>query len=251
MILFLTSSPCVQGADRAILTTENGFVDRLRAALPEHPQSLFVCADPHDHDRTDGFARDMRDAFAEAAMPFGGFCVLDGRNAEEARQLVEGSDFIILSGGHVPTQNAFFQKIGLRRWMQDFPGVVMGVSAGSMNAASLVYAQPELPGESVDLHYERWLPGLGLTDRMILPHYQMVRNSFLDGRRLFEEITYPDSMGHAFYALPDGSYLYADAEKELLLGEAYRICDGQMQPICPNGGQLLLEKSEKQIRPGR
>lgn len=240
MILFLTSSPCVQGADRAILTPKNGFVERLRAALPAHPRCLFVCADPYDHNRTDGFARDMFDAFAEAGMPFGSFCVLDGRNAEQAAELIGESDFIILSGGHVPTQNAFFQKVGLRRWMQDFSGVVMGVSAGTMNAAHLVYAQPELPGESVDLHYQRWLSGLGLTAVIILPHYQLVKNSLLDGKRLFEDITYPDSMGHTFYALPDGSYLYADHHQQTLLGEAYRIRDGQIERICKDGSRVQI-----------
>ena len=34
MILYLTSSPCIDGAPRAILNPANGFLDRLRADLP-------------------------------------------------------------------------------------------------------------------------------------------------------------------------------------------------------------------------
>lgn len=83
----------------------------------------------------------------------------------------------------------------------------MGISAGSMNCADMVYAQPELEGEAADPSYERFIVGLGLTERNILPHYQMVKDYTLDGLRLMEEITYPDSAGREFYALEDGSYI--------------------------------------------
>lgn len=232
MILFLTSSPCIQGADRALLTPENGFIDRLKEALPPYPRCLFICSDPNSHELTDRFALDMKSAFAEAGMPFGQFGVLDGRNMVESEKLIEASDFIILAGGHVPTQNAFFRKIRLPVLLENYPGVIMGVSAGSMNAAAIVYAQPELEGESVDPFFHRSLPGLKLTKIKILPHYQQVKNWKLDGKRLFEDITYPDSMGDCFHALPDGSYLYQKDGKETFFGEVWRISDGKIQKIC-------------------
>lgn len=240
MILFLTSSPCIPNADRALLTPENGFIDRLREALPEKPRCLFICSDPDSHELTDHFARDMRDAFAEAEMPFGQFGVLDGRNAVEAEALVNASDFIILAGGHVPTQNWFFRKIRLSTLLEGYPGVIMGVSAGSMNAASIVYAQPELEGESVDPFFHRYLPGLKLTNVKILPHYQQVKSWKLDGKRLFEDITYPDSMGQTFYALVDGSYLYQKDGREWLMGEVYRIRDGKLMQIGRNGDRIQI-----------
>lgn len=231
MTLFLTSSPCIPNADRALLTPVNGFIDRLRTALPPYPRCLFICSDPDSHELTDRFARDMFDAFQEAGMPFGQFGVLDGRNDFEAEALVNVSDFIILAGGHVPTQHAFFEKIRLAVLLENYSGVIMGVSAGSMNAASTVYVQPELEGESVDPYFERFVPGLGLTDVQILPHYQQVKDWMLDGRRLFEDITYADSMGHVFYALVDGSYLYQKDGEEFIVGEAYRISDGSIEQI--------------------
>lgn len=229
MTLFLTSSPCVIGAPRAILSPANGFIDRLREALPRWPRALFVCADPEDRDRTCCFANDFSIAFREAGIPLGAFTVLDSSTADDAQILVETSDLIILSGGHVPTQNRFFQDIGLRELLQDYPGVVMGISAGSMNCADLVYAQPEEAGESIDPDYERFLPGLGLTDVNILPHYQQVKDSILDGVRLYEDITFGDSFGRVFYALPDGSYLMRNEEGAAFFGEVYRIRDGILE----------------------
>ncbi len=52
-----------------------------------------------------------------------------------------------------------------------------------------------MEGESIDKEYERFLSGLGITKLMILPHYQDIKNDILDDRRLFEDITYPDSYG--------------------------------------------------------
>ena len=131
----------------------------------------------------------------------------------------------------MPTQNAFFQEIGLKECMKKYRGVVMGISAGTMNCARLVYAQPELAGESTDPHYRRFIPGLGLTEKMIIPHYQETKDRILDGKRLFEDITYPDSLGREFYVLPDGSYIYSRDGEEEILGEAWRIADGKLEKI--------------------
>ena len=57
----------------------------------------------------------------------------------------------------------------------------------------------------------------------------------MDGLRLFEDITYPDSVGNCFYALPDGSFIYQDEHSILLCGEGYRICDGVMTQLTENG----------------
>ena len=236
MTYFLTSSPCTAAG----LNPANGFVEALLEALPGPCRCLFICSDPEGHDRTDGFARDMYEVFTAAGVTFAGFRVLDGRNEEQAPALVAGADLLILAGGHVPTQNRFFEKTGLRELVKDFPGVIVGISAGTMNSARVVYAQPELPGEALDPDYRRFLPGLGLTETMVLPHYQETRDQVLDGLRLFEDITYPDSRGRRFYALVDGSYLLGRDGVETLHGEAYRIEDGVLRKISQVGDVLPL-----------
>lgn len=234
MNLFITSSPYLNGVNQAILNEENDFVDRLRQVLPPLPQVLFVCADPDAFELTCRFGADTVSAFALAGIPFRGFQVLSGCNADEASRLIAQSDFIVLSGGHVPTQNAFFQDIGLASMLRHFTGTVMGISAGSMNMAETVYVQPEEEGESAP-DFERFAPGLGLTDVNILPHYQKVKHYHLDGRRLYEDITYADSYGQMFFVLPDGSYLYQDENQLLLCGESYCIHDGVLDLIQSSG----------------
>lgn len=231
MIVYLTSSPFIDGADRPILNPANGFLERIRADLPENPRALFICSSPEQHDLNCLFGAHVFIAFAEAGINFSSYQILDAWNAEEAADLIMESDLIVLAGGHVPTQNRFFHEIGLDVLLQDYEGVIMGISAGSMNSASLVYAQPEEPGESIDPEYERFVPGLGLTDVMICPHYQKVKDAILDDQRLFEDITYSDSMGHTFYALPDGSYFYIHDEETVLCGKAFRIRNGILELI--------------------
>lgn len=228
MTLFITSSPFVDGASRAILSNTNGFVDRIRAALPENPDVVFVCSDADDHRGTCEFASITGAAFAEAGIHFGSYRVLSGKTASQAYAMISHSDLVVLCGGHVPTQNAFFRKVRLRHLLSKYGGTVMGISAGSMNMAREVYSQPEAPGESAP-DFPRFLPGLGLTEVNILPHCQKAMHFMLDGLRLYEDITYPDSMGRTFFALPDGSYFYRDDQGLLLCGKAWRLCNGILE----------------------
>ena len=241
MTLFITSSPYIDGAPRAILSDANGFLDQIRQVLPPNPRALFVCSDPNDHDGTCRFAAETTGAFCEAGIPFSSYQVLDGTTVSRAYGMVTHSDFIVFCGGHVPTQNAFFRRIRMRHLMHKFPGVVMGISAGSMNLADMVYQQPEEAGESRP-DFPRFAPGLGLTDVNILPHCQKAMHYTLDGMRLYEDVTFPDSMGHTFFALPDGSYIYQDEEHQLLVGRAYRIRDGIMEMLTMDGEVLDLNK---------
>lgn len=245
MTLFLTSSPCDDNVPGGlpipcILDRRNGFVDALTVRWTPGVRCLIACADPDAVEHND----EMRDTFASAfafhGLTYKSFDLLDARNEEDAERLVRQSGFILLAGGHVPTENAFFQRIGLRALLEDFDGIVMGISAGSMNAADVVYAQPEEAGESIDPDYERFIPGLGLTNLNILPHYQMVRDRLLDGRRLYEDITFEDSVGHAFLVLVDGSYVLEEDERCEVYGEAYLIFSGKMMKICEEGDMLSL-----------
>ena len=74
MHLFVTSSPYIDGADRAILSNANDFVDRIRAVLPPNPNVVFVCSDPDDHGGVCRFAAETCAAFLEAGIPFVSFC---------------------------------------------------------------------------------------------------------------------------------------------------------------------------------
>ena len=238
MICFLTSSTTVPGT--FVMNPANRFIDELRAVFPDPCDALFVCSDPDNSEKTDRYAVTLKQSFEDEGFSFRTYGVLDGRTEEIAPAMIAGSNLIILAGGHVPTQNRFFSRIRLKDLLGGYGGLVVGISAGSMNSAGSVYAQPELEGEASDPTYQRFLTGLGLTDVSLLPHYQAVKDDVLDGLRVFEDVTYPDSMGRTFYAIPDGSYLLVESGRQRLIGEAYRIRDGVAERVSENGATVIL-----------
>lgn len=230
MTLFLTGSPCRKGEDR--FTEDNGFRQRVLESLSQNPRILFVSAAPDDPGYNKSVYDSMRECFERSGISCSQSKLLFRDNAQQARSLVDEADFVVLCGGHVPTQNKFFQEIHFREIIQEYDGVVMGCSAGSMNCADVVYSHPELPGESIDPEYKRNLRGLGLTDIRIVPHYEDVRYSYLDGRRLFEDIIFQDSYQKSFIVLRDGGYIMIKDGRSTLYGESWIIKDGFMRHIC-------------------
>ena len=241
MTLFLTSSPCIYDHYPATLNEANGFLSRLRAALPENPRVLNICSDPGNHAQTEYYAQDMAGAFRRAGIAFKTSRVLDNLSRDRAKEWIRESDFIILMGGHVPTQNKFFREIGLKALLKDFPGVIMGISAGTMNAAATGYAQPESDGETAP-SFRRFYPGLGLTDIMVCPHYQQVKDWVLDGKKLYGEITQAASkLGYPFHIFPDGTYIYKDDRDYAIYGKCWRMKDGITELLCDDGGHVRLK----------
>ena len=236
MTCFLTSAPVMN--DDHSWADINNFVTELKAELKSDNRILFVCSDPDSHDETDIYAIGFMKSLISSGISVSETFVLDGRNKECAKELIDIADLIFLAGGHVPTQNKFFEKIGLKDLLKGYEGVLMGLSAGSMNSAASVYAQPELEGEAAAPDYKRFLNGLGLTSISIIPHYQAIKDDILDGLRIFEDIAYPDSMGRKFYAVPDGTYIYIKDGAEELRGEAYLIEDGKCSQISNIGDMI-------------
>ena len=192
MTLFLTGSPTRFGEPS--FTEDNGFLAEVKAALaavtgPDRlPRVLLVSAAPDDKGFTSFVKKGMTKCIHSSGIRTAEIVMLERKNADQAPELVRQADWVILCGGHVPTQNKFIHEIGLKGLLEGYKGVVMGCSAGSMNCADEVYSHPELPGEAVDPHYQRWLKGLGLTHIQLIPHFEQVRYATLDGLRMFEDI---------------------------------------------------------------
>jgi len=244
MTTFLTSSP-TRELDREhpapALDERNDFIVRLRRVWPERGSCLMIAAFAGEHARNDEMTAFYRDAVENAGLPVSRFDLWDDRqDAGEMASRIGEYDVIFLAGGHVPTQNRWFAQLGLRGVLARFDGVVVGTSAGSMNGAETVYAWPEEPGESMLPEEELFLPGLGLASTIVLPHYQKLKNSRLDGKRLMEDITYPHSVGRRFLAIPDGSYVLARDGQEWVFGEAHLIEEGRMRCFCREGEQREL-----------
>ncbi|MCD8198179.1 MAG: Type 1 glutamine amidotransferase-like domain-containing protein [Lachnospiraceae bacterium] len=235
MIAFLTSNPgdsCVENGVRVSragrLSEENGFLERLKTVWPEKAECLLLCAEPERAGMNDRMGRTLEECFALSGLSVYRMTVCDQRNSIILSSLLLLSNVVILSGGHTLTQNRFFRRIGLKQMLQQYDGLLIGISGGSMNCGKEVYALPELPGETSIPARDRFLTGLGLMEMMILPHFQLLETEILDGKRLIGDIALPDSRGHCFYGLPDGSYVQIQDGECEIVGRYCRIMNGEI-----------------------
>ena len=225
----------------SVLLTDNGLLDKLKELWTEDSKVMIICASPDDYEKNDSVCACLKEAFPMSGLSISYIEICDDRNEKLIEKLPE-MDVILLAGGHVPTQNIFMKKIGLKERLIDFNGLLIAWSAGSMNCASNVYASPELEGEAVDPSFSRWISGLGLTETNIFPHYQSLKDDYLDGLRVMEDITYADSYTHEILAINDGSYITIENGTEILYGEAYRIKNGNLEMICRNGEIFVIKE---------
>lgn len=131
----------------------NGFRERLGAVWPDKARCLMITASPDAHEQNDEMTAFFGRAILQSGFSLGCMDLWDGRTKDFSAERLYSYQVIFLGGGHVPTQNAFFKAIHLRKKIQEFEGVIIGISAGTMNSADVVYAQPELQGESADPDY--------------------------------------------------------------------------------------------------
>ena len=220
------------------LESINKYAENIHKYWKDAAKVMIISASPDNVERNDGIRNLLAEVFALNGLSVSSLEICDYRNDQGLKDL-SIYDVVILSGGHVPTQNQFFERIRLKQLLQCFDGLLLAWSAGSMNCAEVVYAQPEVEGEGIDPDYRRFIPGLGVTKTMIIPHFENVRNDIVDGMSVIEDMAYPDSMGREFLALNNGSYLVCENGVETLYGEAYLIKDGNLSQICREGESVI------------
>ena len=208
---------------------KNGILDIIKELTPSQNNFVYVASAESNYDATDIHAKATIDSF-KITYPFKNYTILDGRTEDRVKEIIEYADLIFLCGGHAPSQNKFFENINLREIIKNTNALIVGVSAGSMNSADIVYAPPELEGESLDPTYKKYLMGLGLTDVSILPHFDG-SNKMLDGKNIFKEITLPDSSIKPVIAYPDGTFIYDNGTSQFVCGKSYLIDKSGLQQI--------------------
>ena len=171
-------------------------------------------------EKTDHYFKFFLNMFEEKNIHFQEACVVDGRmTAQEAQAKVETADVVWLSGGDTPTQFDYLQKYGLDTVIKQHNGVIIGMSAGSINLASTAICTLSC-GHDKQLIYE----GLGCVDISVEAHF--IRSE-VSGEIL--EL----SQKYVIYGLCDNSIIVCENENIEFYGEIYRIQNRSIERIEP------------------
>lgn len=208
-----------------ILTSNfpNGCKDEIakvfQEKITERNRFAFVASEFEKmHEKTDGYCKFFLNMFEEKGIHFEESYVVDGRmTIEVAQRAVETADVVWLSGGDTPTEFGYLQQYGLDKILKQHDGVIIGMSAGSINMADSAICTLSC-GHDRQQIYE----ALGCVTIHVEPHF--LRDSVSD--ELLEL-----SKEYEIYGLCDESIIVCSNDKTEFYGEIYRITNGIIEQI--------------------
>ena len=241
MILFLTSNPGgikKENGKRIPIKflEDNNFLLNLKKHIKKTRKFVMVASDPDNYEKNDLLLQIDIESLKLSGLTFQKYLVLDGRNKNNVLEVLHGANLIILCGGNTLIQNNFFNSINLKKYLKNIDSVIIGISAGSINAAFNVYNSPEC---EEDLKVSPYFKGLELTSFNIEPHFILDDLSNNDKILQRNEIL-KESFRREIIALPDGSYIMQSDKICNLYGDAYRIKDGIITKICDNNSIIKI-----------
>ena len=235
MILFLTSRLNTRVMDEngnkitIPIENVNGVLDNIKKYLSGTNRVVYVSNDPNNVIENEERIKNMMDSFSLSNLNFNEKILLDARNKKDAKNIILGANIVILSGGKILCQNKFFRSIRLKKILKHFNGIVIGMSAGTMNLCKTIYNFPE---ENADIKERRWVKGLGLYDKIIIPHFDGETNAYqieCEEVDVVNDYIFPASHKKEFLGIPNGSYILIDGNKNVsFFGEMYTIKDGKV-----------------------
>ncbi len=189
----------------------------LEKDLPVRRCIVFITACPVDYQQNDEDSAGMHGMFVEYGIGFDRFCVVDARmEPDDAQKWAREADcFFLMGGGVCAEQMQLMREKGICDIVRDGPGMVLGVSAGSMNMGKT----------TVDI-WESLAPyeGLGFADITMIGHF-----SYDDKERL--QLMKEVSMERPVCAMEDESAIFIRNGRVDIVGVIHRIEKGEIGPF--------------------
>lgn len=219
----------------------NGIVDQLKQRIDENDVILFIAASPDDREKVDRYTSLIFKGFQLSGITFSEYLILDGRTKDQAKEYINRSNVIFLSGGDTYIENEFFQQLHLKELLKNFDGIIIGQSAGSINMAEYTYNSPEEGEASEPIYFE----GLGLSNLNIEPHFVLDTTGFDEMQMYQRKHLLEESKRRPIYALCDGSHIFEDDDSIIVYGKAFLVKDGVIEQICDDRGSRNINQSQE------
>lgn len=190
---------------------DNKFLKNMKESIKDCNKFVIIASDPDNYELNDNYLKLDTEILALSGLQFKESVVLDNRNKEDIGNILKNSSLIFLSGGNKFQQNMFLNTINLKDYIKKTDACIVGISAGAINSAEIVFSSPE---NEEDLTRSTILKGLDLTTINIEPHFDLDNPNKIQMDSIIKE-----SNNRIIYGLPDKSYIFNNK----IYGKCYRI----------------------------
>lgn len=198
------------------ISKEQGFnkvqKEYLKKDIKNNDTITFIATTFDDYEKNDLYYNNLIKHFKNIDITFSKTHLIDNRVSKDlSKDYILKSNIVFLMGGDTKKQMDSVKEYDLFETLKSKEGIILGVSAGSMNQSSRVVYKNDYNNYAIE-DYE----GLGYIDINIYPHLDFNNIDYL--KEVFEVSNYTKTV-----ALPDDSFIRIENNNIDFVGEYYTI----------------------------
>lgn len=198
------------------ISKEQGFnkvqKEYLKKDIKNNDTITFIATTFDDYEKNDLYYNNLIKHFKNIDITFSKTHLIDNRVSKDlSKDYILKSNIVFLMGGDTKKQIDSIKEYDLFEILKSKEGIILGVSAGSMNQSSRVVYKNDYNNYAIE-DYE----GLGYIDINIYPHLDFNNIDYL--KEVFEVSNYTKTV-----ALPDDSFIRIENNNIDFVGEYYTI----------------------------
>lgn len=201
----------------------NGFPEDFRRVLKKYIKAsmnfVFVASEFENiYEKTDWYCNYFLKMFSDCGIVFKNVNVIDGRISKEtAQNMVRNADVLWLAGGDTPKQFTYLESYGLIPCIREQKGVIIGMSAGSINMTKTAVCTLTCGHDELEIH-----EALGLVEFSVEPHF--------DKDNITEELLML-SKKYPLYGICDNAAIICTEDKTSFIGDIFFIDNGYVTRV--------------------
>ena len=192
--------------------------ENINKDLVSNDSLVFICSSPDDYERTDYYFKSNRKWLSSGGIKFDNYHLLDNRiDRSEANNYIKNSSCVVLMGGITREQIEYIKENNFIETLQKYNGVIIGISAGAINLAvnSLCLEEPK---NAETIRYN----GIGLTEKIIYPHFS------IDDHEIVDELT-KYSKDTVIHGICECGAIIERENETIYLGDIYKISNNKVE----------------------
>ncbi len=156
--------------------------------------------------------------FLGCGVVFSKVQVVDSRMTKaQAQNVIAEANVVWLAGGDTPKQYQYFEEYGLVSILRKHQGIVIGMSAGSINMSKAAICTATSGHDQLSIY-----GALGIVDFSVTPHF--------DKANILEELI-TISKDYPLYGICDNSAIFIANAKAVYSGDVFLIEDGRVTKL--------------------